>query len=87
MRGVRGVVMGEGWREGRERCWGGIRGLRGVVAAKLQHLTASTASLFDFEAFQSEWGLPKAVTKTRDYEGYYFKAALLGLTDENYILY
>ena len=41
------------------------------------------ASLFDFEAFLSEWGLPKAVAKALGNEGCYSKVALLGLTDED----
>ncbi len=41
------------------------------------------ASLFDFGAFLSEWGLPKAVAKALGEEGFCSKAALLGLTEED----
>ena len=42
------------------------------------------ASLFDFGAFLSEWGLPIAVAaKALGEEGFCSKAALLGLTDED----
>ena len=41
------------------------------------------ASLFDFGAFFSEWGLPKAVAKAVGEEGFCSKAALLGLTEED----
>ena len=41
------------------------------------------ASLFDFGAFLSEWGLLKAVAKALGEEGFCSKAALLGLTDED----
>ena len=40
------------------------------------------ASLCDFGAFLSKWGLTKAVTKALGDEGYYSKAALLGITDK-----
>ena len=58
-------------------------GRKRVKALKLQHLTANMASLFDSEAFLSEWGLSKAVAKVLGNEGCYSKAALLGLTDED----
>ena len=41
------------------------------------------ASLFDFGAFLSEWGLPKAVAKALGEEDFCSKAALLGLTEED----
>ena len=41
------------------------------------------ASLFDFGAFLSEWGLPKAVAKALGEEGFCSKAALLGLTEDD----
>ena len=41
------------------------------------------ASLFDFGAFSSEWGLPKAVAKALGEEGFCSKAALLGLTEQD----
>ena len=40
-----------------------------AAPAKLQHLAANMASLFDFGAFLSEWGLP--VVKALGDEGYY----------------
>ena len=54
-----------------------------ITPAKLQHLTAIMASLFDFGAFLSEWGLPKAVVKALGNEGYTSNVALLGLTEED----
>ena len=45
-----------------------------AAPAKLQHLTANMAILFDFGAFLYEWGLPKAVAKALGEEGF------LGLT-------
>ena len=54
-----------------------------ITPAKLQHLTAIMASLFDSGAFLSEWGLPKAVVKAPGNEGYTSNAALLGLTEED----
>ena len=54
-----------------------------AAPAKWQHLTANMASLFDFGAFLSECGLPKAVTKALGEEGFCPKAALLGLTEDD----
>ena len=44
---------------------------------------ANMASLFDFGAFLSEWGLPKTVAKALGEEGFCSKATLLGLTEED----
>ena len=44
---------------------------------------ANVASPFDFGAFLSEWGLPKAIAKALGEEGFCSKAALLGLTEED----
>ena len=41
------------------------------------------ASRFDFGAFLSEWGLPKAVAKALGEEGFCSKVALLGLTEDD----
>ena len=54
-----------------------------AAPAKLQHLTANMASLFNSGAFLSEWRLPKAVAKALGEEGFCSKAALLGLTEED----
>ena len=41
------------------------------------------ANSFDFGAFLSEWGLPKAIAKALGEEGFCSEAALLGLTEED----
>ena len=63
---------GKGTGEGRES--GTLRSANEI---------ANMASLFDFGAFLSEWGLPKAVAKALGEEGFCSKAALLGLTEED----
>ena len=62
-----------------------VKGQTGRESGTLRSASeiANMASLFDFGAFLSEWGLPKAVSKALGEEGFCSKAALLGLTEED----
>ena len=59
-----------------------VKGQAGRESGTLRSASeiANMVSLFDFGAFLSEWGLPKAVAKALGEEGFCSKAALLGLT-------
>ena len=62
-----------------------VKGQAGRESGTLRSASeiANMANPFDFGAFLSEWGLPKAVAKALGEEGFCSKAALLGLTEED----
>ena len=62
--------MGEEAEKTGKGTWQGENLALCAAPAILQHLTANMASLFDFGAFLSEWGLPKAVAKALGEEGF-----------------
>ncbi len=62
-----------------------VKGQAGRESGTLRSASeiANMANPFDFGAFLSEWGLPKAIAKALGEEGFCSKAALLGLTEED----
>ena len=77
MRRRRKRVKGQAGRES-----GTLRSASEITLRSASEI-ANMASLFDFGAFLSEWGLPKAVAKALGEERFCSKVALLGLTEED----